>query len=151
MILGVKLDRRLVAAIGLNGEEFVFQDSRFVPSRKDALAGSMARYLGRLCEQTKPDAVFFYLPNDAGRVAKQLVALLESAAVAAGTWAQPLSRSDVFGSFGLVPVPSRQHLFHLIAKIWPPLLEGKTHRQLALAEAVAVTLVGDFRHSWPPT
>lgn len=144
MILGLKFDRRLIAAVGLESEQFVFRDSRFVPSMQARLGAAMNRYLRHVLDQVKPVAIYYYAPTESGAHTAELVTVLERAAADLGVPAKPLSRTDVFGSFGVLPLQTRQELRTLVEAFWPALTEGKTARQVVLAEAAAVALVGDL-------
>jgi hypothetical protein len=150
MILGLKFDRRLVAAAGLEGEQFVFGDSRFVPSRQAGLSAAMSRYLRQVLEQVKPAAIYYYAPQESGAFTTELVTILEREAANLGVPAKPLSKTDVFGSFGVLPLRTRRDLRALLEAFWPALTEGKPSRQVVLAEAAAVALVGDLHQAWPP-
>lgn len=149
MILGVKLDRRLIAIVGLQDEQFVFSDSRFVPARA-VLSVAVARYFQRLLEQFRPAAVHYYAPDDPGTVTAAAVKALDTEAGRAGVPMKPLSRFDLFSSVGILPLRTRQDLRACVANLWPGLAEGKPHRQTALAEAATAALVGDLRQAWPP-
>ena len=149
MTLGLKLGRRLVAAVAVDGEEFAFQDSRFVPRRAQLVSG-FSRYLQQLLRQVSPSAVYFYAPGANATLTHDLIGLLEAEAAAAGITARPLNKAEVFGAFGLKPVKTRRELRDLLQNLWPVLSEGKVHRQAALAEAAAVALVGDLQVQWPP-
>jgi hypothetical protein len=150
MILGLKLGRRLLAACALEGEQFVFRDSRFVTSQRAAEDASVVRYVQHLVSQVQPRAIYYYAPTLPGTRTERLVTLLETTAAELGVPAKPLSRLDVFGSFGVLPVRTRQDIREQIAHIWPVLTEEHRDRQLALAEATATALVGDLRQRWPP-
>jgi hypothetical protein len=150
MILGLKFDRRLIAAAGLNGEQFVFGDSRFVPSRQAALSTAISRYLRNVLDQVKPVAIYYYAPPQSGTFTAELVTILEHEAAHVGVPVKSLSHTDVFGSFGVLPLRTRRALRAHLEAFWPALTEGKPSRQLVLAEAAAVALVGDLRQAWPP-
>lgn len=150
MILGLKFDRRLTAAVGLEGEQVVFADSRFVPVRQAGVSTGMSRYLRHVLNQVRPSAIFYFAPHDSGPFTTELVRILEREAADLGVPAKPLSRADVFGSFGVLPVRTRRELRTLLEAFWPALTEAKPARQLVMAEAAAVALVGDLHQGWPP-
>ena len=150
MILGIKLGRRLVAAAGLDDEQFVFRDSRFVPSRQALLDAAMGRYLTHVLTASAPTAVYCYAPTEAHSLTEQLFALLEVQAARLAIPVKRLTKFDVFTSFGILPLRTRDDLLEEAQVLWPDLTEVKTHRQLALAEAAAAALVGDLRQAWPP-
>ena len=149
MTLGLKLGRRLVAAVAISGEEFAFQDSRFVPRRAQLTSG-FSRYLQQLLQQVNPSIVYFYAPGGDEGLTRELVSVLEAETAAAGVNTKRLTKTDVFGAFGLAPLKTRRELRDLLQNLWPTLSEGKVHRQAALAEAAAVALVGDLQTHWPP-
>ena len=149
MILGLKLSRRLIAAVGLDEEAFTFSDSRFVPSRSAELA-AIGRYFHTLLTQTHPASVYVYSPEGAGRTTDILRDALEQAAGALGIPVKPLGRLAIFGSFGIAPVRTRRELREVLLPLWPALTEGKTQRQTALAEAAAAALIGQVYNRWPP-
>jgi hypothetical protein len=149
MILGLRLDRRLVASVALEDEEFVFSDSRFVPSRL-ILATALGRYFKTILEQLKPVAIYYYVPDGPGAVTALVLKTLDLEAGHAGVPLKPVSRMDLFGSFGVLPLRTRRELRAVLEELWPGLSQGMPHRQLALAEAAATALVGDMWQVWPP-
>lgn len=144
MILGLRLSRRLVAVAGLNDERFVFLDSRFVPRGADA-SGGASRYFRQVLEQTKPTAVFFYAPTGPRTLTHQLILLLEQEASRLALVAKALSKTDVFASFGLLPLRTRRDLRVCVEALCPDLIQHRTQRQSVLSEAAAAALVGDFQ------
>lgn len=150
MILGLKLGRRLVAAVALNDDRFVFQDSRYVRSPRTALEPVFERYLRHVFEQVKPAAVYYYAPIAAKTVTELLIKQLTAVSGAFGIPVKPLTRLEVFGSFGVLPIRTRHELCEQITAFWPALREAKVQRQEVLAEAAATALVGDLHQGWPP-
>ncbi len=150
MIVGLKLGRRLMAVAALEDERFVFQDSRFIASRKSALQAGVTRYFSQVFDQLKPTAIYYYAPTGRNTVTEALVALLDTQAGQMGIPAKRLSKSDLFDHFGLLPLRTRRQLREHLQPLWPALSEGKVHRQVALAEAAAAACVGDFRQALPP-
>jgi len=150
MILGLKLGRRLMAACALDDERFTFHDSRFVTLRKVTPVPGLTRYFQQLITQVKPVAIYYYAPTGQQTLTEDLVKLLITTAGEMGIPAKPLSKSDVFGSFGVLPLLTRRELREHLQHLWPVLSQGKMHRQVALAEAAAAAMVGDLRQAWPP-
>jgi hypothetical protein len=150
MILGLKLGRRLMAAAALDDEQFVWQDSRFAPSRRSAMASGLTRYFSQLLTQVKPEAIYYYAPTGPNTLTEDLIKLLVTTAGESGIPVKPLSRLDVFGSFGLLPLRTRRELRDALQPLWPVLSDGPVPRQVALAEAAAAALVGDLQQAWPP-
>src|SRR5689334_883627 len=144
MILGLKLGRRLMAACGLEDEQFAFHDSRFVP-RSVAPNPALARYFRQVIAQVRPTAIYYYAPTGQQTLTEALVNVLVTTAGEMGIPAKPLSKSDVFGSFGVLPLRTRRELREHLQHLWPVLAQGKVHRQVALAEAATAALVGDLR------
>lgn len=149
--LGLRLGRRLVAAVGLEDEQFVFNDSRYVAARKGTLNAGTTRYFGQLLDQLKPAAVYYYAPTGQRTITEQLAVGLEQSAVQAGISAHRLTKADLFGSVSGTPIRTRRELREQLTDLWPVLSEVKVHRQAALAEASASALVGNFRQELPPT
>jgi hypothetical protein len=149
MTLGLKLGRRLLAACALDGEQFVFRDSRFVTAPHALEVAGLGRYLQQLIAQLRPQTIYYYAPTLPNTRTARLIALLLTTAGEMGVPAKPLSRLDLFGSFGVLPVRTRQELCDLVGQIWPALAEEHRHRQTTLAEAAATALVGDLRQRWP--
>ena len=150
MIVGLKLGRRLMAVAALEDERFVFQDTRFVASRKSALQSGITRYFSQVFEQLKPTAIYYYAPTGPNTITEALVTLLDTQAGQMGIPAKRLSKPDLFDHFGLLPFRTRRELRDHLQHLWPVLSEGKAHRQLVLAEAAAAACVGDFRQELPP-
>ena len=145
MTLGFKLGRRLLAAVAVDGEDITFCDSRFVAPRRDRLERGIPKYLDRVLSQIKPSAVFYYAPTSPHSVTENLIGLLNQAAGRNGLIPLPLTKHDIFGSFGLVPLRTRQQLRECLMSFVPQLAEGKPPRQVAVAEAAATALVGEVR------
>lgn len=150
MTLGIRLGRRLMAVAALKDERFEYHDSRFVPSRKRARASAVSGYFRRVFEQTAPTVVYYFAPTGPSTLTDGLVQLLEAEAAAHGIASKRLTRSDVFDSFGVAPLKTRQDLRTQMQHLWPALREAADARQLVLAEAAAVALVGDLYQAWPP-
>ena len=151
MILGLRIGRRLLAAVTLDHEAFMFYEARYVASRTTTSDPGMTRYFTRLLEQFKPTAVYFYAPAGTGTTAEQLVAGLEQTAAHAGVPVKRLAKADLFTSATLVPARTRRELREQLSDLWPVLSEGKLHRQTVLAEAAASALVGELRQGLPPS
>jgi hypothetical protein len=149
MILGLKLGRRLIAACGLSDEEFQFRDSRYIGSRNQLLS-TVPAYFQRLIDQSRPTTIYVYAPSVAESSTEEIVGLLEVEAAKAGIAVKRLTKTDVLGSFGLVPLQTRSDLRTTLIHLWPQLLENAEVRQVPLAEAAAAALIGDLREAWPP-
>jgi len=150
MIVGLKLGRRLLAASAFDAQRFVFQSSRYVATRKGAVEPGLAKYLTQLFDQLRPTAVYYFAPAASTPFMQVLIALLAEQAATAGVPLKPLSRLDIFGSFGITPLRTRGELREALLPLAPMLSEGKDHRQTALAEATAAALIGDLWQRWPP-
>lgn len=150
VILGLKLGRRLTAAVALRDETFVFHDVRSVPSRAETLEAGITRYLQTLFEQLRPAHVYYYAPTSTQTTTGRLVLLVEQTAVYHGIPASRLAKAEVFGTVGLLPARTRRDLRDQMQHLWPTLSEGKFIRQAVLAEAAAAALVGELRNEWPP-
>lgn len=149
MTLGFKLGRRLIAAVAIENEQVAFSDSRFVASRRDTLSRGIPRYFDQVLQQLHPSAVFYYAPTNRHTLTEELVDLLRQAASRAHVDVVPLQKRDLVHSFGATPIRTRKELRECIAPFVPQLSEGKTHRQIAVAEAAAAALVGELRCALP--
>lgn len=144
MILGLKLGRRLLAAVAFDGEETVLCDSRFVPSRKDELDRGFAKYFDQLISQVKPVEIFYYAPTGQQTVTERLVDILKASAERAGLSATRLTKQDLSLSFGVPAIRTRRELRECLAAFVPQVGENKTARQVIVAEAAATALVGEL-------
>lgn len=149
MILGLKLGRRLVGVVGLDDERVTFHDARFVRAKRGEAGQPMGRYLARVLDQTHPQAIALYAPPAPGAITTELVGVLERLAASTGTAVTPITKRDLFGSFGLSLMRTRADLVAQVATLWPGLQEVASHRQETVAEAAAAALIGDLRHRWP--
>jgi len=149
MILGVKIGRRLTAIAGLEGELFTFRDSRYAIKRRDVQVEAFEQYVRRVLDQVRPIAVYYYAPTAPETLAGDLVRRLELQAARTGIAVRPLTRADVFGSFGLLPLRTRRELREVMTAIWPELATAVIGRQEALAEAGAAALIGELQQIWP--
>lgn len=149
MILGLKLGRRLLAAVGFANDTFVFRDSRYVGARR-TLARAIPTYLRQLFEQTSPSVIYVFAPSQGESTTEQLVRLLEDEAAARSIAVKTLSKMDLHGAFGLLPIKSRAELLQAMTSLWPELANEPDARKTPLAEAGAAALVGDLREAWPP-
>jgi len=144
MILGLKLGRRLLAAVAFEDEETILCDSRFVPSRKDELERGFGRYFDQLIAQVKPEEVFYYAPTGQQTVTERLAELLRAAVDRAGIPATRVTKQDLFPSCG-IPVPrTRRELRECLGTFVPQVGENKPARQVVIAEAAATALVGEL-------
>jgi hypothetical protein len=150
MTLGIRLGRRLLAVTAFADERFEFHDSRFVPSRKASLTTGVSGYFRRVFDQARPTAVYYFAPTGPNTVTDGLIRLLEAEAAAHGVAVKRLTRSDIFDTFGAAPLRTRQALRDQMHQLWPGLREVANGRQLVMAEAAAVALVGDLYQEWPP-
>lgn len=149
MTLGIKIGRRLTAIAGLDGERFAFRDSRYAIKRREVQIEAFTQYIARVIEQVRPTAVYFYAPTAPETLASELARTLEAQAAKAGIPVRSLSRADVFGSFGVLPLRTRRELREVITAIWPELATALISRQEALAEAAAAALIGELQQVWP--
>jgi hypothetical protein len=149
MIVGIKIGRRLTGVVGLTDEQFVFSDTRYAVRRREAQLLAFDTYIRHLLNQLQPVAIFYYAPSGPDTLADALRHRLTELSGQAGIPIRPLSRMDVFGSFGLIPPKTRSELRQVMSAIWPELTTSMVGRQDALAEAGAAALIGQLRHSWP--
>ena len=143
MILGLKLGRRLLAAVAFNDEEPILCDSHFVPSQKDELERRVARYFNQLISQVKPVEIFYYAPTGSQTVTERLVDVLNSSARTAGLAATRLRKRDLFSSLGVPPPRTRRELRECLSVFVHQVGENKAERQVVIAEAAAAALVGE--------
>jgi hypothetical protein len=152
--LGLKLSRRSIAVVVVADFEIVFEDVRHVPIKVDRMDDALRRYLARLLQQFTFSGVAYYAPSTGQSMAQQLVQTLEDEARHAQLPIQRFNKADVFSGFGVVPVGTRAKLREQIARLWPVVAaEGHnkvTTRQVALAEAAAVGLLGQLWQQLPP-
>jgi hypothetical protein len=144
MILGLKLGRRLLAAVAFNDEETILCDSRFVPSRKEDLDRVFAKYFDQLIAQVKPVEVFYYAPTGPQTLTERLVHVLSAAVNRVGLPASRVTKQDLMFSFGLPPLRMRRELRECVSPFVPQVSENKTARQVVIAEAAATALVGEL-------
>ena len=151
--LGLKLSRRSIAIVAVADFEIVFDDVRHVPIKADRMDDTIRRYLTQLFQQFTLSAIAYYAPSTGQSMAQRLVQVLEDEARLARLPIQRLNKADVFSGFGVVPVDTRAKLREQIARLWPVVNDdqGKvTARQVVLAEAAAVALLGQIWHELPP-
>jgi hypothetical protein len=152
--LGLKLSRRSIAVVIVSDFEIVFEDVRHVPIKADRMEDAMRRYLTQLFQQFTLSAITYYAPSAGPSMAQQLVQVLESEAQRARLPIQRLNKADVFSGFGVVPVTTRAQLREQVARLWPAVVTEEhakvTARQVALAEAAAVGLLGQIWQELPP-
>ena len=149
MILGFRLGRRVMAAAGIEGEDVSFLDSRFVDSKKTVDGNGAPRYFAQLLDQLQPVAIYFYAPTTAETVTARLASILEEVATQAHVGAYRLTKSDVFGSFGVEPIRSRREMRDEMTGLAPALAAINNARRDSVAEAIASALVGEVRHELP--
>jgi hypothetical protein len=151
--LGLKLSRRSIAIVAVADFEIVFDDVRHVPLKADRMDDTIRRYLTQLFQQFTLSAIAYYAPSTGPSMAQRLVQVLEDEARLARLPIQRLNKADVFSGFGVVPVDTRAKLREQVARLWPVVNDdqGKvTTRQVVLAEAAAVALLGQIWHELPP-
>ena len=151
--LGLKLSRRSIAIVAVADFEIVFDDVRHVPIKADRMDDTIRRYLTQLFQQFTLSAIAYYAPSTGQSMAQRLVQVLEDEAQLAHLPIQRLNKADVFSGFGVVPVDTRAKLREQVARLWPVVNDdqGKvTTRQVVLAEAAAVALLGQIWHELPP-
>jgi len=144
MMLGLRLGRRLMAAVAVDDEQVVFYDCRFVSSRRDTLERAMRDYFSKILDQLSPALICYYAPTTAKTATDRVAILLEEQAVARSI---PMIRTDrptLLQACGLPPLATRQALTDRVRDLWPVLSEGRLDRQLVCAEALVSALVGEF-------
>ena len=144
MILGMRLGRRLLAAVAFDDEETILCDSRFVPSRRDGLERGFAKYFDQLIAQVNPDEVFYYAPTGPQTVTERLIELLRAAADRASIPSTRVTKQDLFPSCGMPAPRTRRELRECLGAFVPQVAENKTVRQVVVAEAAATALVGEL-------
>lgn len=149
-ILGLKLGRRLTAAVAFSDERVVFHDSRYVPGRRDLRERSVVRYLVQLLAQLEPAHIFYYAPTTSSSTTDYLVGLVESIASQRGVPITRLARTDLFDSVGFAPLRTRRELCEHLQLLWSELGEIIPARRLAFAEAATCAFVGDLKMGLGP-
>lgn len=152
--LGLKLSRRSIAAVVVSDFEIVFEDMRHVPIKADRMDDTIRRYLTQLFQQFNLSAIAYYAPSTGQSMAQRLVQVLEDEARRAELSIQRLNKADVFSGFSIVPIDTRAKLREQVARFWPVVAMDKTGkvtpRQIVLAEAAAVALLGQVWTELPP-
>jgi hypothetical protein len=153
-ILGLKLSRRSLAVVVVTGFDIVFDDVRHVPIKAERMEDTMRRYLAQLFQQFTLSGIAYYAPTSSQSKAQRLVQVLEDEAGKAVLPIQRFNKADVFSGFGVVPIDTRAKLREQVARIWPGVTADDqvkvTARQVVLAEAAAVGLLGQIWHELPP-
>lgn len=149
-IVGLKLGRRLTAAVAFRNEHVVFHDSRYVPGRRDLRERSVVRYLVQLLAQLEPVHLFYFAPTTPASATDTLVSLIESVASQRGVPITRLSRADLFDHVGLVPLRTRRELCEHLQVMWSGLGEIESARRLPFAEATACAFVGELKMGLGP-
>lgn len=139
MILGIRIDRRLISAVGLESETFTFQESRYSSPHRQSLID----YFRRLLDQARPTAVYYYMPSTGATAAAQTAACMEAAAQEARIPLRRVTKADLSRGFGWNPFRTRAELATHLTQLWPGIDDAKRERRASLAEATAV--VGDVR------
>jgi hypothetical protein len=147
MTLGLKLGRRLTAAVAVDGEEVVFQDSRYVARRQEEVEPRLRGYFDRLLEQLRPQAVYFYAPTTAAALTERLAQLLQESADQFAVPAIRLDRSEIRAAVALPGRAARQAVYQELATLWPQVGECRKPQQLPFAEAAVAALIGDVTHA----
>jgi hypothetical protein len=154
MTLGLKLSRRSIAVAVVADFEIVFEDLRHVPMKPDRLESTVRRYLARLFQQFELSGIAYYAPTARQSMAQRLVHVLEEEARRSELPIQRLNKADVFSGFGVVPVDTRAKLRAQVARLWPVVAVADqarvSARQVVLAEAAAVGLLGQIWMELPP-
>lgn len=143
MILGLRLGRRLIAAVAVQDEQVTFHDCRFVTSRRDVLERAMRAYFAKILDQLSPARVCYYAPTTANTATDQLAVLLTEQATARHIPVVRTDRANLLQACGLPPGAKRPALRDQMRDLWPALAEGRPDRQLVGAEALASALVAD--------
>lgn len=144
MILGLRLGRRLIAAVAVQDEHVTFHDCRFVTSRREVLERSMRTYFAKLLDQLSPTLVCYYAPTTANTKTDQVTVLLTEQATARRIPVVRTDRAHLLQACGLPPGATRSALRDQMRDLWPALADGRPDRQLVGAEALVSALVADL-------
>jgi len=153
-VLGIKVSRRALAVAVVSGTELLFEDLRHVPIQPDRVEGAVQKYFSQLVEQFAPVTVALYTPATGEGMAQRVAQVIERQAREAEIELQRFNKADIFSGFGVVPVATRERLRERVAQLWPVVGTASdaqtTRRQVALAEAAAVALLGQLWTELPP-
>lgn len=144
MILGLRLGRRLIAAVAVRDERVTFHDCRFVTSRREVLERSMRTYFAKLLDQLSPTRVCYYAPTTADTKADLVTVLLTEQATARRIPVVRTDRAHLLQACGLPPSATRSALRDQMRDLWPALADSRPDRQLVGAEALVSALVADL-------
>ncbi len=152
MMLGLRLGRRLMAAVAVDDEQVVFYECRYVSSRRDTMERAMRDYFAKILDQLSPTRVCYYAPTTVGAATDLLTSLLVAEAAARNIPAVRIEKATLLASCGLPTGSKRRHVREMVEDLWPVLSEGQVDRQLVCAEALVSALIGDSELSFgiPP-
>ena len=144
MTLGFRLSRRLVAAVALQDDQVVHQDSRYVARRREAVEGRVSRYFDRLLDQLSPTTIWYYAPTRPEALSERLTQLLEASASRHGIPTRQLAAGSLRQALALpVRAPRRAILEHVVP-LWPAVANLPRAQQATFAEAAVVAMTGDI-------
>lgn len=150
--LGLRLERRHIAAAVSSDFAIAFENIRHVSSSKVLAEQTTVEYLKRLIQQCRPSVIACYAPATVEGTTRKLAQHCETVARDANVPFIRLNKPDVLSGFSLVPVRTRSALVDRIQAIVPEAFAQGTKKTLRVlkAEAVAAALLGELNHQLPP-
>jgi hypothetical protein len=139
-ILSLRISRRAIAAVVLEGDELRFRDGRCLNSRRDRAERSAESYVERLVAQLRPRGVMIYAPNTDEGMTSGVLRVVQTTIVRAGISLRLLTRQELLNAFAVPPMRHWREVREVVQPYWPQLSGANAAALPFIVDAAAVAL-----------
>lgn len=139
-LLTLRISRRAVAAVVLEGEVVKFRDGRYLRSNREAAQKGIVRYVRMLLDLTKPGSVAIDCPRVTGSSTERLWTALSEVIQERRLDVRPVMTGELLHAYGVTGLHSRIELRQVVEPLFPELetFGGKVKPYVSEAAAVAL-------------
>lgn len=139
-VLTLRISRRAVGAVVLEGEAVAFRDGRYLRSNREAALKGMIRYVRMLLDLTKPGSVAVDCPRIEGSGTERLWTALTEIFKEQHFDVRPVTTGELLHAYGVTGLHSRMELRRVVEPFFPELVDfdGKVRPYVIEAAAVAL-------------
>lgn len=144
--LTLRLSRRAIGAVTLQGDSLAFTDGRHLTSRSERATAAGTAYLRKLLELLRPSVLVFDAPTDPkSPVVSGLIGAIEQLAAEYRFEVVRVNKPELLMAYGRRPVRSRRELRTLVRSFWPQLSQIKGRVEPYITDAAAAALHAQCR------
>jgi hypothetical protein len=141
-ILALRVARRALGAVVIEGDEFKLLDGRHLSSKRTSMEESIRRYLHAILEQQEPSGVLILAPDeryDDRGILKHVQTILAQG----GRPMRIVRLPEILKAFGTKPLGTREELWEVTRQLVPELSNVQGAAKPYAVEAAALALYAE--------